>query len=123
MREVIRMNNEIIKELVELGIYDSKNLSEEEYNNLLKSNTNSSLIYITGYYEGDNDDSNKYFKEIDTKGLTVEDIKLQLEIDKAKNIRSIKNMVMFFVVITVISLVVMFLGGMSLFSELGSKMY
>lgn len=117
------MNNEIIKELVELGIYDSKNLSEEEYNNLSKSNTNSSLIYITGYYEGDNDDSNKYFKEIDTKGLTVEDIKLQLEIDKAKNIRSIKNMVMFFVVITVISLVVMFLGGMSLFSELGSKMY
>lgn len=38
------MNNEIIKELVELGIYDSKNLSEEEYNNLSKSNTNSSLL-------------------------------------------------------------------------------
>ena len=107
------MNNEIIEDLVELGIYNSKTLSEDEYNKLSKNNTNSSLIYITGRYVGGNDDYNKYFKEIDTKGFTLDDVKLQLEIDRTKNIRSIKSMVKFFVVLIVISLIVMFFFGIS----------
>lgn len=112
------MNNKIIEDLVELGIYNSKTLSEEDYNNLSKNNTNSSLTYITGHYEGGNDDYNKYFKEIDTKGLTPDDVRLQLEIDRTKNIKSIKGMVTFFVVITVIGMIIMFFGGMSLMDAL-----
>ena len=112
------MNNKIIEDLVELGIYNSKTLSEEDYNNLSKNNTNSSLTYITGHYEGGNDDYNKYFKEIDTKGLTPDDVRLQLEIDRTKNIKSIKGMVTFFVVITVIGMIIMFFGGMSLMGAL-----
>ena len=51
--------------------------------------------------------------------MTDEDVKLQLEIDRTKNIRSIKSMVTFFVVITVISMIVMFFGGMSIMDALG----
>ena len=76
------------------------------------------MAYITGHYEGGNEDYNKYFKEINTNGLTEEDVKLQLEIDRTKNIRSIKSMVTFFVVLTVIGMIVMFFGGMSLMDAL-----
>ena len=121
--EVAQMNNKIIEDLVELGIYNSKTLSEEDYNNLSKNNTNSSLAYITGHYEGGNDDYNKYFKEIDTKGLTSDDVRLQLEIDRTKNIKSIKSMVTFFVVITVIALISAFFFGISLSDALSSSRY
>ena len=56
--------------------------------------------------------------KINTNGLTEEDVKLQLEIDRTKNIRSIKSMVTFFVVLTVIGMIVMFFGGMSLMDAL-----
>lgn len=117
--EVAQMNNKIIEDLVELGIYNSKTLSEEDYNKLSKDNTNRSLMYITGHYEGGNEDYNKYYKEINTNNTTDEDVKLQLEIDRTKNIRSIKSMVTFFVVLTVIGMIVMFFGGMSLMDALG----
>lgn len=112
------MNNKVIEDLVELGIYNSKTLSEEDYNKLSKDNTNRSLMYITGHYEGGNEDYNKYYKEINTNNTTDEDVKLQLEIDRTKNIRSIKSMLTFFVVITVIGMIVMFFGGMSIMDAL-----
>lgn len=112
------MNNKIIEDLVELGIYNSKTLTEEEYNSLSKGNTDDSLVYIVGNYESGNEDYSKYFKEINTNGFTNEDVKLQLEIDRTKNIRSIKSMITFFVVITVIGMIIMFFGGMSLMEAL-----
>ena len=112
------MNNKIIEDLVELGVYNSKTLTEEEYNSLSKGNTDDSLVYIVGNYESGNEDYSKYYKEINTNGLTEEDVKLQLEIDRTKNIRSIKSMVTFFVVLTVIGMIVMFFGGMSLMDAL-----
>ena len=112
------MNNKVIEDLVELGIYNSKTLSEEDYNKLSKDNTNRSLMYITGRYEGGNEDYNKYYKEINTNNMTDEDVKLQLEIDRTKNIRSIKSMLAFFVVITVIGMIVMFFGGISIMDAL-----
>ena len=112
------MNNKIIEDLVELGVYNSKTLTEEEYNSLSKGNTDDSLVYIVGNYESGNEDYSKYYKEINTNGMTDEDIKLQLEIDRTKNIRSIKSMVTFFVVITVIGMIVMFFGGMSIMDAL-----
>ena len=121
--EVAQMNNKIIEDLVELGIYNSKTLSEDDYNNLSKNKKNSSLIYITGHYEGGNDDYNKYFKEIDTKGLTPDDVRLLLEIDRTKNIKSVKSMITFFVVITVIALVAMFFFGVSLSDALSNTRY
>lgn len=100
------MNNKIIEDLVELGIYNSKILSEDDYNKLSQDNTNDSLIYITGHYGDYNDDYSKYFKEVDTKGLSESDIMLELSIMRTKTTKSIKSMVSFFVVITVISMIV-----------------
>ena len=112
------MNHKIVKDLVELGIYSSKSLSEEDYNKLSQNKTNDSLMYITGYYEGSNENHNKYFKEINTNGFTEEDVKLQLEIDRTKIIRFIKSIVAFFVVLTVVSIIVIVYGGMSLMNTL-----
>lgn len=117
------MNNKIIEDLVELGVYNSKTLTEEEYNSLSKGNTDDSLVYIVGNYESGNEDYSKYFKEIDTNGFTDEDVKLQLEIDRTKNIRSIKSMITFFVVITVIALIVAFFFGISLSDALSNSRY
>ena len=36
------MNNNIVEDLVELGIYSSKTLSEEDYNKLSQDKTNAS---------------------------------------------------------------------------------
>ena len=112
------MNDKIIKDLVELEIYSSKTLSKENFDNLSKNNTDSSLIYKVDCYEYGNENCNKYYKEINTHGLTEEDVKLQLEIDRTKNIRSIKNIATFFVVLTIISIVIMFFGGISLMDAL-----
>lgn len=108
------MNSKIIEDLCELGIYNSKTLSENDFNKLSKNNNNNSLIYITGYCSDGFDDSKKYFKQIDTKGFTLDDIKLQLEINRTKNIKSIKKMVTFFVILTVVALVAMFFFNISL---------
>ena len=43
----------------------------------------------------------------------MDEIRLLLDIDKTKNIRSIKSMITFFVVVFVIALVCMFIFGMS----------
>jgi len=117
------MDHKIIEDLVELGIYNSKSLTEEDYSALSKNNTNNSLNYITGHYEGGNEDYNKYFKEIDTKGLSLDEVKLQLEIDRAKNIRSIKNILLFFVVLIVVSLIAIFFFGISIYETIDKLNY
>lgn len=117
------MNNNTIEDLVKLGIYSSKTISEEQYNKCLKNNNNDSLIYITGRHESGNSNYNKYYKEINTKGMTTDDVKLQLEINRTKNISSIKNMVMFFVIVTVIVMVLAGLYGISIIDTLSNARY
>lgn len=118
------MNNKIIEELVELEIYKSKSLDKEQYEKLSKDNTDNSKIYIAGSYNDDVDNElNKYYKEIDTNGLSIEEVKLQLDINKTKNIKSIKNMITFFAVVTVIGLICLFFFGMSLSETLGNLKY
>lgn len=107
------MNNKIIEDLSKLGIYKSKNLSEKEYNNLSKNNTDNSLIYINGCYEGGSESYNKYYKEINTKGLTIDDIKLQLEVERTKDVRFIKNAVIVLAVGIIITLILTLLIGLS----------
>ncbi len=102
------MNNKIIEDLAKLGIYKSKNLSEKEYNS-----TDNSLIYINGCYEGGSESYNKYYKEINTKGLTADDVKLQLEIERTKDIRFIKNVVIVLAVEIIITLILALLIGIS----------
>ena len=111
------MNEKIYDELVELGIFESRIISEEAYQKCKETDEDGSAVYYeTSYNNGgysldsnnsndSNEEKNKWYKRIDTKGLSTEDVKLQLEIEQTKAINSIRKMVLFFVVITVIALV------------------
>ena len=103
------MNNKVIENLVELGIYNSKTLTKKEYDELSNNNADKTLIYISGYYEGVNKESSRWFKEVNTNNMTIDDIKLQLEINRTKNIKAVKNMVTFFVAFAVITSIITFL--------------
>lgn len=117
------INEKMIEDLVELGIYKSRSLEKEEYEKLSANNSDESKMYITGSYSNDTEnDLMKYYKEIDTNGLSIEEVMLQLDIEKTKNIKSIKSMVIFFVVVAVISLICIFFFGMSL-SEALNQLY
>lgn len=109
--------NKTINDLVEFGIFQSKPLSKEEYEKL--SNNNSNKIYLSGSYNNDLDNEfTNYYKEIDTNGLTIEEIELQLSIERTKNIKLIKNMIIFFFILTVISLICLFFFGSSISNTL-----
>lgn len=117
----LHMNNKTYYDLSELGIFSSKNLSETDYNNLSKNNVDKSKIYLQGYSNDvriNND--NKWYKEIDTHGLSVNDVLLQLEIMRTKHTKTIKNMVTFFVLLTIISIVILIilsLNGITIASQ------
>ena len=112
------MNKKIIDELVELEIYSSKSLTEEEFNQQAKDNKQGEFVYSSGSINFVDGNSTKWFKQIDTKGLSNEEIKLLLEIDRTKNIRSIKKMAIFFVVLTLISVAIAIWSGASIASML-----
>ncbi len=99
------MNNHIIDELIELKIFSYKPLFEEEYNDL-KDKSDKSLIYQEGKFDLGNGQYSKWYKEINTHGLSENDIMLELAIMRTKTTKSIKSMVSFFVVLTVISMIV-----------------
>lgn len=114
------MNKQIIDELVELEIFNSKILTKDQYNEFSQNNTEDDMLYLSGQYDygEEGSDINKWFKQIDTKGLSNEEIKLLLEIDRTKNIRSIKKMAIFFVVLTLVSIVIAIWSGTSIASML-----
>lgn len=107
------MHKKIIESLVDLQVFDLKIISAKDFDLQKQENTSADTIYLhedTDYY-GD-----KIIKQIDTKGLSNEEIKLLLDIDRTKNIRSIKNMIIFFVVLAVISIIISIWSGISLAS-------
>lgn len=114
------LTNKIINDLIELEIYKSKSLNKEEYERL-SNIKNNDKIYLSGSYNDDiENELTKYYKEIDTNGLTIEEIMLQLSIERTKNIKLIKNMIIFFVVITIISLICLFFFGLSVSETLSN---
>ena len=101
------MNNNTYNDLAKLGVFDSENISEEEYNKCIQKDSNDSNIYISGYHDNIENENTRWFKKIDTKGLLLEDIVLQLEILQTKNIIFIKKILLFSVLLTIISIVVL----------------
>lgn len=99
------MNNNVIDELIELEVFSYKSLSEEEYNDL-KDKSDESFIYQEGKFNLGNGQYSKWYKEINTHGLSENDIMLELAIMRTKTTKSIKSMVSFFVVLTVISMII-----------------
>lgn len=103
------MKQEVIDELVEVGVFNRNAIEEDEYTK--HSSTEGNLLYHTTDFEW-----GKYFWKTDTKGLTHEEIDLLLKIDQTKNIRTIKNVAIFFAVLTAISLAISIIGATSIAS-------
>lgn len=95
------MNKRIAKELASLEIYKVKAVSKKDYYEWINNSDENFIFYEDTEHI---DSSLGRYNIINTMGYTTEEIKLMLEIDKAKNIRSIKSMITFFVVLTIISM-------------------
>lgn len=108
-----------------------KTISKDEYEVETSLNNDKHVLFKTKNYTYHNGqrttgfpdenetfeiDDNVFYGQIDTKGLTPEEINLLLKIDQTQNIRSIKNMATFFVVLTVISLVISIISAVSVAS-------
>lgn len=103
------MQQEVIKKLVKLDIFGKEDITETEYNNNKNDKT-----YLSFQEPGNYGEYNEVYWRVDTRGLTPDDIDLLLKIDQAKNIRTIKNAAIFFVALSVISIVISIIGAVSL---------
>lgn len=112
------MNDKIIDKLVEMEVFSYKRLTEEEFKNESTNNNDPSIIYKSGSYKNSDETEMKWFRRIDTKGLSNEEIQILLALDRTENIRSIKKMIIFFVVLAVISIIISIWSGASIASML-----
>lgn len=108
------MKQLIIDKLVEIGIFNRKSISEDDFNN--HKDSNGGLVYSKSEHEWDNGNIQKFFWQTDTQNLTDEEINLLLNIDKANSLRSIKKGVTFFVVLSVISITISIISAVSVAS-------
>lgn len=100
------MNNQIIEGLIGLGVFDSKSISESDYQRLSKENTDSRFIYLRGKSEDGLAGNPEWFKQVDTNNLSENEINLLLKISQAQNIKTIKNVLLFYFGITVVCLII-----------------
>lgn len=96
------MNKQILQNLIDLNVYTSKSISKQEYQEATQNGNDARYIYS----ENVTTEGHKWFEQIDTKKLTHEEIELLLKSEQIKNSRSIKHMMTFFTVLTVISLII-----------------
>lgn len=104
------MNKQIMQNLIDLNIFTSKAVSEQEYKNALNEEKDERYIYR----ENVNSEGHKWYEQIDTNNLSDQDIQMLLTTSKNKNIRTIKNVAIFFAVLTGISLVISIISAISI---------
>mgnify|MGYP001186167410 FL=1 len=99
----------LVNDLADIGIFKSNMLTKEEFEKKAELNKNNdSLIYIKGeQVSKGKGNAGNWYEEVNTNGMDIDDIRLRIELNKAKNIHSIKGMVTFFVVLTIVSLILM----------------
>lgn len=90
------MNKKIIKQLVGLGIFKEEILSKEEYE-VLCNEEDKKHIYLM---ENNNE---KWYKVVNTKEFTEEDIKFMLEIERTKSNREMTRIMKYFYTCAIIS--------------------
>ena len=100
------MNNQIVEGLISLGIFGWKSILKSDYQKLSKENTDSRFIYLSGKSEDGFAGNPEWFKQVDTNNLSENDINLLLKISQAQNIKTIKNVLLFYFGITVICLLI-----------------
>ena len=99
------MTKEMIEELVELEIFNEQDVSKEEYEKGMQGKSDS-VIYMK--YQGFTKEWQ--YKKINTNNLNDNELSTYLQIQQLKMIKSIKAMIAFFVVLTVIGMVLTFIS-------------
>lgn len=99
---------------VELG-EEFKSKTEDDFIELSKDNDNRSIKF----YKRSDESQYPYYNwmAVDTRNISDEDIKLQLEIIQTENTNTIKNILIFFTVLTVIGLCAGIIFALSLLGK------
>ena len=100
------MNNQIVEGLISLGIFSSKSISESDYQKLSKENADSRFVYLSGKCDDGLAGNPEWFKQVDTNNLSESEICLLLKISQAQNIKTIKNVLLFYFGITITCLII-----------------
>lgn len=100
------MNNQIVEGLISLGIFSSKSISESDYQKLSKENADSRFVYLSEKSDDGLAGNPEWFKQVDTNNLSENEINLLLKISQAQNIKTIKNVLLFYFGITVVCLLI-----------------
>lgn len=99
-----------MQDLIDLNVFTSKAISEQEYQNAFNGEKDTRYIYR----ENVNSEGHKWYEQIDTNNLSAQDIQMLLTTSKAKNIRTIKTVAIFFAVLTVISIAISIISAISI---------
>lgn len=108
------MKQEVIDKLVEIEFFNKTSVSEEEYNKYYK--IDDGIMYYKSEYKWSNGNVEKYFWKTDTRDLTPEEIDLLLKIKQTQDIGTIKKASIFFVTLSVISIVISIIGAVNIAS-------
>lgn len=104
------MNKKIMQDLIDLNVFTSKAIDEQEYKNVLVGEKDTRYIYR----ENVNSEGHKWYEQIDTNNLSDQEIQMLLATSKTKNIRTVKNIAIFFAVLAGISLAVSIVSAISI---------
>lgn len=95
------MNKQIIQDLIDLNIFKSKAIAEKEYMQAINKEKDSRYLYR----ENINSEGRKWYEQVDMNNLSDQEIKMLLNTSKAKDIHTIKNAAIFFVALSIMSMV------------------
>jgi len=101
----MQMNKQILKKLVAIGIYPYKTLTSCSASTYQASDN---IIY---------NEVNDEYMQVNTDEVSQEELPIALEVKKIEEISSIKSMIKFFVILTIINIVFDFLWFIYLLGE------
>ena len=92
------MNKKILKKLVELDIYKEEMLDKDEYDELCSKQDKANIIVLEN-------NKDKWYKVVNTKEFTEEEIRLMLEVDRTISNREMTRIMKYFYTCAIISAV------------------
>ncbi len=120
----VAMKQIIIDKLVNLGIFIRRPITKEEYDQ--RDSADSNLLYEQREYITETNATEVRYWKTDTQNLSNEEINLLINIHKAKNIRTIKKIALFFLLIMLIGVVASIVDSVrlsGLINSMGREIY
>lgn len=106
IQETSQKKKEINLELLNLGIYSNEEITEEEYYEGIR--TTPELYYTDEKYNVQGMEAS--YKKILTDNLSIEEIDILMKLQQGNDIKSIKGMLKFFMIVFIISIIIVFIS-------------